>query len=198
MSEPYGNRHVMRTADLRRAFDASFAVPVAVDEQHDRQCLIEIEISGEPYALPLEELSGVRPLDGLVPLRGGHSALLGITGIRGEAVAVFDLAVLLDRSSAEAASWLALVRDDAGALLGIAFAGTVGWLEAARDALATIDTQRGRHAHVARVLRAEPRTLPVLDVASIVAAISRHHARGTTRSEGATPPGGSQPCSPGP
>lgn len=96
---------------LRDAFDAAFARPPATPTEGQERLLLVVA-GGQRYALRLAELGGLQPLRRLVPLPGGRRELLGLAGVRGRLVAVFDLARLLgaaaEPSPPVAPRWLLL------------------------------------------------------------------------------------------
>jgi len=83
-----------KAAELRRAFDRSFASPPppAPLEFED---LLAIRVAGDGYAIRLREISGVVAGRTIVAVPAAHGDLLGLVGIRGAVVPVFGLASLL-------------------------------------------------------------------------------------------------------
>jgi chemotaxis signal transduction protein len=118
-------------ARLRRDFDASFALP-------DRSvgALVEefllIRADERPYALALAELREVVVGVTVTRVPATTPALLGVAGLRGQLVPVFDLGALLGgRAAEQVPRWLALA---AGAEpLGFAFAALEGHLQRQAD-----------------------------------------------------------------
>jgi chemotaxis signal transduction protein len=90
-----------RVAELRRAFDTSFAEPIETGGEELASALA-IRAGDRLLAARIEELSGVEACRRLVPLPGGAPELLGLTGVRGQLVAVYDLAGLLNDAGARA------------------------------------------------------------------------------------------------
>ena len=88
-------RITARVAELRRAFDASFAEPGQEIRDEDPSSALAIRAGDRQLAVRIEELSGVEACRRLVPLPGGAPGLLGLTGVRGQLVAVYDLAAVL-------------------------------------------------------------------------------------------------------
>ncbi|HVK69136.1 MAG TPA: chemotaxis protein CheW, partial [Polyangium sp.] len=84
-------RHV---AELRHAFDASFAAPPRNAEQSG-ELVLAIQAGGQGYAIRLSDIDGVHECRKVVPLPGSPPGLLGITGIRGRLFAVHALGSLL-------------------------------------------------------------------------------------------------------
>lgn len=92
---------------LREEFDRAFALPPTLPDASAQQVLA-IRAGGQPLALRLAEIRGlyverrIQRLPSLLP------ELLGLTGVRGQAVPVFDLAALLGHPPQSAPRWLAL------------------------------------------------------------------------------------------
>jgi purine-binding chemotaxis protein CheW len=164
---------------LRRDFDQAFAAP-ARRAQAGTEALLAIRVAGEGFALRLSALAGLFADRRIVPLPGTAPELLGIAGLRGGLVAVYDLRALLGFPRGESPRWLALVRG--GNLLGIAFDELDGSLQVDPHDVspATGPAHRGMAREVVRtggVLR------PVLDVASIVETIRRPARHGVRPEE---------------
>lgn len=98
--------HALR---LRREFDQAFAVDAreVVSEFED---FLRLRIEGRLYAFRLAELAS---LQAGLPVVGAQSAapeFLGIAGLRGALVPVYDLHALLGHSPARGPRWLAITR----------------------------------------------------------------------------------------
>ena len=104
---------------LRDQFDRAFAQPPA-EAPPDQAELLVVHVAEAPYALRLDELTGIEALGRVVPLPGAPPACLGLRGLRGQLVPVFSLGALLGRPSGRPA-WLALGRGAAEAPVGLAF-----------------------------------------------------------------------------
>lgn len=152
-----------RLAAQRAAFDHSFALPVTLGNAA-RVDLIALRIGGDRFALPLQELAELQRGRRIVALPGASAELLGIAGIRGRAVAVYDLARLLGYSGASGERWLAL---SAGAEpLAFAFDGFEGLRQVAP---AAISASSGG-AHVRGVAHLDSGAYALVSVVSLVAA----------------------------
>src|SRR5689334_7571216 len=79
---------------LRREFDGSFALPQR-EAAPDAIEVLAIRVGGKPFALRLSEVAGVATGRRLTPVPSARRGMLGLVGVRGSLVAVFDLAVLL-------------------------------------------------------------------------------------------------------
>jgi purine-binding chemotaxis protein CheW len=99
-----------RIERMRRTFDQTFAAP-AVLEAGTLQRLLAIQVGGTPFFLQSEQIAGLCRAKPIVPLPSRIPEMLGIAGIRGTLVPVFNLAAFLGlESHAARANWLALVK----------------------------------------------------------------------------------------
>jgi purine-binding chemotaxis protein CheW len=105
-------------AGLRSAFDASFAEASAAPPVPQVDVLA-IRVADHRYALRLSELLAIHVDRQLVPAQSPLPELLGLTGLRGLIVPVYDLRRLLGYPAGGAPRWLALVR--APAAFAVAF-----------------------------------------------------------------------------
>ncbi|WP_437737635.1 chemotaxis protein CheW [Sorangium sp. So ce1335] len=83
-----------RLAALRDVFDASFAAPARPCAEEPARALA-IRAGDRRLVARIDELAAVEPCRRLVPLAGGPPDLLGLAGLRGRLVAVYDLAALV-------------------------------------------------------------------------------------------------------
>lgn len=121
-----------RAAELREAFDQSFARPPA-EGRAPGEKLLRVAVGELSLAVRLREISGVHVDRRIVPCPGGVSGFLGIAGVRGRPIPVYSIAVLLGEATAAAAPrWILLAkprREDAA--LGFAFDALEGYIDAA-------------------------------------------------------------------
>ncbi|WP_437682437.1 chemotaxis protein CheW [Sorangium sp. So ce131] len=87
-------RLARRLAELQQAFDASFARSAEACPEEAARALA-IRAGGRRLVVRIEELAAVEPYRRTAPLAGGPPGLLGLAGLRGRLVAVYDLAALL-------------------------------------------------------------------------------------------------------
>ncbi|KRC00951.1 chemotaxis protein CheW [Duganella sp. Root198D2] len=92
---------------LKEEFDRTFALPPAVADAGAQQ-ILAIRAGGQTLALRLSDLRGLYVDRRLQALPSRLPELLGLTGLRGQAVPVFDLAALLGHPPQCAPRWLAL------------------------------------------------------------------------------------------
>jgi len=158
---------------LRREFDGSFALPLR-ETATDVVALLAIRVGDKPYALAVAELGGIA-VDRLVtPVPSKAKALSGLVGLRGNLVAVFDLATLLGEApGAETPRWLARC---GSAAVAVAFHTLEGHLHVPREALrATPEMQQGL---VELVLEDGGELRPIASISRVVQAVSERAGQG--------------------
>jgi len=106
-----------RAAELRAAFDRSFAAAAA--QAAPSEAFLAIDVAGDPYALRLAEIAGLHADKAVTALPGSPPDLLGVAGFRGVLVPVYDLRALLGYAAGPPARWLAVARGKAR--VGLAF-----------------------------------------------------------------------------
>lgn len=79
---------------LRRAFDESYALPLK-EEGLAQVKVLTVMVAGRPVVLRLDALRGVHHRRRIVPVRGGFPEVIGLSGLNGEIVPVYDTAQLL-------------------------------------------------------------------------------------------------------
>jgi purine-binding chemotaxis protein CheW len=92
---------------LRRDFDEAFTRPrgeVAAPGER----LLSLALGEERFVMAVADLAGLVPAPRSVPLPGAPRALVGLAGLRGELVPIYDLAALLGLASGGPPTWLAL------------------------------------------------------------------------------------------
>jgi chemotaxis signal transduction protein len=132
---------------MRREFDAAFAEEVDL-RPADTVDLLSVAVDGRRVAVPVGDLAAVQLCPPLTPLPGADARLIGIAGVRGALVLVYDLGALLGGRRTEQRRFLALRRPDATA--GIGFDSLEGYLRLPRSAVreAVVETGAGALAVV--------------------------------------------------
>lgn len=156
-------------AALRNAFDEAFARAPALDTRvHDD--LLAIRVAGNPHALRLSAIAGLYVERRIVPVPSDVATLLGLVGLRGELVPVYDLGALLGHPAARDPAWIVLVRAPAGSV-GLAFEKLESFLRLSRDALEDAGASASRH--IEGLVQTGGGLRPLVDVSSIVEAIAQ-------------------------
>ena len=170
-NEPYSSTD--RVAELRRAFDQSFAEapsPHAIALEN----LLHVRLGDMPYALRLAEMSGLFVDLDITPVPALVSELLGLAGIRGSLVPVYDLRAILGHRPDTKARWLVLA---ANAAVGFAFDRFEGHARVPLDAIVPQSSAERGRLHVREVLRAGGVVRPIVSIRSVLEAVTnRVHA----------------------
>jgi purine-binding chemotaxis protein CheW len=136
---------------LREEFDSVFArAPVVeVDASDD---FLAIRVGEDPYALRFADIAGLYVGKTVTALPGSPPALLGVTGFRGDVVAVFDLGALVGAAVCRSHRWM--VRTAVDARVGLAFDQFEGHVRAPRARVADeggLPGGRGDHRYAVTV-----------------------------------------------
>jgi chemotaxis signal transduction protein len=161
-----------RLLDLRESFDRPFREPLALEAEAPVE-LLAIRIGNEPFALRLADIAALEADRTITHVPSQHPELLGIAGVRGSVVAVFDLAALLDLPRPDAWRWLVLAK---GAPLAFAFSAFEQQLAVRREALAS--TEKASAGMLREIVRVEggpgeQTALPLIDLPALVFALER-------------------------
>lgn len=156
----------MKSHELRDAFDSSFA-RMPEERAGASEKLLAIRIGGEPHALRLSEIAGVFVDRTITPVPSRSPALLGIAGVRGSVVPVFDLGALVGYAPAARARWIVIAARER---VGFAFDAFDGHLATAAGA---IMRAREGTAHVREVVRTGDQLRPIVLLESVIAALGR-------------------------
>lgn len=164
-----------RAAALRRAFDQTFAVPPP-RQGEETEDLLAIRIAGDPCAIRLREIDGVATDRRIVPVPGRSPDCLGVAGIRGTPVPVFDLALLLGfPAGGESARWLVLSgRED---LIALAFGAFEGFLRLPTSSFQSAATTQAQQRRAGIAIRTEDGVRAVVSIAEIVRSIRSRGGR---------------------
>lgn len=158
-----------RIAALRLAFDQSFAAAPRPPDADPVDVLV-VALGDAAMALRVTDLDGLERGRRVVALPGSPAPLRGLAGVRGEAIAVYDLGLLLGLAPSDP-TWLAVTRAAPDVAFG--FERLVGFrrlpaaeVEAARRASDTVD----------RVLQTSEGPIGLLDATALIEAVQRHAA----------------------
>jgi len=159
-----------RLEELHRAFDLGFSEPMRPREAEPED-LLAIEVAGHPYALRIRELLGLFVERRITPLPAAPVELLGLAAVRGELVAVYDLASLLGYGRGQDPQFLVVGR---GQSVAYAFATLQGHTRVAKSEIAT--SEHAREPWLNEVVREAGQTRPIIELSGISAAIE-HRVR---------------------
>jgi chemotaxis signal transduction protein len=156
-----------RAAELRLAFDRSFAEPARL-ETAPRGRLLAVRIATQAFAIRLSEISGLFADKKITPVPGGHPALCGIAGFRGAIVPVYDLRILLGHSGTATPRWIVIA---AAAPVALAFATFDGQVRAARHAIVPQPSRAGVGGYAREFVRTRKFAGPIMHLPSVLEAI---------------------------
>jgi len=108
-----------KAAELRAAFDESFAASEREQGALAQVDVLAIRVADQRYALRLSEVQAVHADRTLVSVPAPAPELLGLVGLRGLVVPIYDLRLLLGYPAGPAPRWLALAQ--ATSAIGFAF-----------------------------------------------------------------------------
>lgn len=161
-----------RAQALREAFDRSFAqapapAPVRPEE------FLAIRVADNLYALRVDEIAGLFADKVVAPVPSEVPELIGVSGLRGAIVPVYDLATLLGCPPRASARWLVLARSREP--VAFAFERFERHLHLPRGALAP--AEHGQSA-VRETARTEDGSVAVIHLPSIIEAIKNRARQG--------------------
>lgn len=160
---------IERVAELREAFDRSFALPLAQSPE-TKQMFLVLGVGTERYAAALDGFLGIEHGRKIVPLPLRSAALLGLAGFRGQLVPVVSLASLLGNAGGpEPPTWLAYCKGPTPVALAFdRFEGSVR--VAGADVYAAVATE-GSPRPIGQTVRVGTGILSVIDVPLLVEAV---------------------------
>ena len=156
-----------RLERLKRDFDDSFKVSRRPLEETSEE-LLAIRIGREPFALQLSEVATIVAGTPITPVPSDHPALIGLAGLRGVLVSVFDLGLLLGLPRAPSAKWILRVKESSTAL---GFAELEGQLRVPAREVSGADAHEQRA--VKGALHGSERVWPLLDLSSLVRGLEK-------------------------
>lgn len=156
-------------AELRRAFDGSFAEPPAAGRATVED-LLDIQVAGSAWALRLGDISGILPMGVLTPIPTSEPALAGVVGLKGAVVPVYDLGRLLGSGAGAGPRWLALAGPP---VVAFAFDGLGGFMRLSPEAIVPVTPSVAAPGQARKVAGFAGRQIPVVPVPSLLEALAR-------------------------
>ena len=157
-------RETDRVAELREAFDRSFAQAPST-EAAAVENLLAIKLGADPYVLRMSEVSGLFADKKVTRLPSPVSELSGIAGFRGAVLPVYDLAMLLGYPRAISPRWLVVI---AVTPVAVAFEEFDGYVTPREEAVAPEPQAGARGRHVREVVQTADLVRPLISLASVL------------------------------
>lgn len=162
-------------ATLRAAFDGGFAEPQAAEPAAHTD-LLAIRVGEHPYALRLTEVLAVHTDRKLVPVPGPRPELLGLVGLRGLVVPVYDLRLLLGYAAGPVPRWLAVARS--GSPFAVAFEVFEAHLRVADSEVISAETGAvALHPFVRGSIRTSSGPRPLIHLPALIGSVTRGTGR---------------------
>ena len=162
-------------ADLRNDFDQSYSVPPSSSVAGEIENMLVIHIAQSLYAIRLAEIVGLESKRKIVAVPGPIPEMLGIAGVRGKFVSVYNLAALVGCSSdVTQPQWMVLCGGEDQ--VGLGFAEFGGYLRVPTAQVYEGSRKKEAGDHVKAMARRGDMTYAVLSVPSLVENICRRCA----------------------
>jgi chemotaxis signal transduction protein len=154
--------------ELRRAFDAAFAEPPpAVGAMTEDLLGLGFGLAGDSYAVRLSDIAGLLKDRHVTSLPSPRPDFLGVAGVQGSMVSVYDLGSVLGHPPTTNPRWLLLILTPEP--VGLAFEVFEGQFRVPRELIAL--TSAGNVRHVSEAVRTADLLRHVIDIASVVEAV---------------------------
>jgi purine-binding chemotaxis protein CheW len=172
-----------KAAELRVAFDQSFAAHEREHRLVAQVDVLAIRVADQRYALRLSELQAVHAERKLVSVPAPAPALLGLVGLRGLVVPIYDLRLLLGHPAGPAPRWLALAR--ATSAIGFAFDALDAHLRVpASDIVMPSLSEAGSSSFAPGSVATASGPRPLIHLPSLIESVTRGKPGGAPQREG--------------
>ena len=153
--------------EMREAFDHGFAQQVGQRRQSWQDFLL-VKLGQLPHALPMAEVAALQRAlpEGVTPVPGPLTALMGIAGHKGRILPVYDLAALLGLSPAKQPQWQIVTLNPPVILAIDAFERHV---RGDGDVIARLSTpDEATQGHIRAHLHTDGEQRPIVSLASVL------------------------------
>lgn len=165
MNQRLNNNKSQNAAQLRQAFDSTFAVPPSLAPT-DVQDLLTIRVAGDHFAIRLLDIVEIVTEHTIVSVPSVTPDLLGLAGIHGGIVPVFGLSSILGYGpDSGLPRWMIICGTEEP--IALAFSDFEGHLQLPRSALHVDENFRSTHENVKYVNQIASTPLGVRPVISI-------------------------------
>jgi len=161
-----------RVAELRSEFDRAFSLPPSSQVVEQIENLLAIRVAGDPYAIRVQEISGLANNRKIVPLPSPIPELLGVANMRGGFLPVYNLEALLGyRPGADPPRWIALCASNEP--VGLAFAEFEGYLRIPSIKICSAEQRYAAREPVKNVVRMADMVRTVVSIPYLVEIIRK-------------------------
>jgi chemotaxis signal transduction protein len=157
----------VRAAELRRAFDESFARERGV-ERAGAIDLLMLRVDTQVYGVLLSEIAGLYNGKKITGFPSPIEELLGLVALRGTLVPVYDLGALLGGAPKRTPSSTIVAKQ---APLALAFDGLERHLRVDRAAISAAERNGTNGGFIHELVRTEEGVRPILDLGALVSAV---------------------------
>jgi chemotaxis signal transduction protein len=165
--------------ELRRAFDDGFREPPQDATKTEHRDLLAIRVASVAYALLLRDVLGLHHAAKLTRVPSAVPEFLGLLGVRGLLVPVYDLALLLGYREPQALRWVALLRAEHP--VGVAFPVLEGHFRVT-DSAPSVARQNASATHAREAIRLRGVLHSIVDVSAVLSGLSAS-SRGSATKE---------------
>jgi chemotaxis signal transduction protein len=158
-------------AELRAAFDQTYAIPPSIQNIGQIEDLLAIRLAGNPYALRTAEVSAFARIPKMVAVPSPCPELKGLAGVRGAVAPIYSLAALFGCDREEHLRWCVWCGSEE--LIGFAFEEFEKFVRASRSQIYAPEREDPRFEHVKSVFRADEIVRPIVNLSSIVELMRR-------------------------
>lgn len=164
-----------KAAELRQAFDLSFALPPPEASQ-EVEDLLMIRVAGDPYAIRLRDIAGVVAGRKVVLVPAATPDLLGLAGIRSGVVPVFGLVSILGYGEApDSPGWMVLCGVEEP--IALAFSEFEGYLRLSKSSLHADENLRVTRPYLQEIASTAVGVRAVISMPLVVATIRNRIGR---------------------
>ncbi len=161
-----------KLAELRDAFDRTFAVARSshlVDQTED---LLFVRVAGDPYALKVRQISGIVSSRKTIAVPSRVPELLGVAAVRGGFVSVYSLAALLGYAPASDPVRM-LVMCGSKEPVALALGDFEGYFRVSSRQIHTGEPTEPARGRVKQAVRVADTTRAVVDIPNLMELIER-------------------------
>jgi chemotaxis signal transduction protein len=172
---------VNKAAEMRMAFDQTYAVAPASQAVEPIEDLLAIRLGGHPYALRTTEVSAFVRSPKVVALPSLILELEGVAGIRGGIVPVYSLSALLGCGREEQQRWCVLCGSEEP--VAFAFSDFEGYIRAGRSQIYAASQDDLTGELVQQVIRTPEIIRPIVSLPAVAEMIKKRCSRELTPRE---------------